>query len=163
VKSIKVDVRIIAATNQNLEEKIKERSFREDLFYRLNVVSLKTPNLRDIQEDIPLMARHFAGIAVRELGMDQRKFSAGAVRLITLYHWPGNVRQLQNVIQQLVIFCRDSLIDENEVRNILTTDTGKPLSQEPDYETASDRSGELQFASYREAKENAVKDLQLIM
>ena len=119
VKSIKVDVRVIAATNQNLEEKIKDRSFREDLFYRLNVVNLKTPNLREVSADVPLLANYFARIASSELDIGQRQFSIDALKFLTTCDWPGNVRQLQNFVRRAVIFSKERIITEDRLRSFL--------------------------------------------
>jgi len=116
VKPIKLDVRVIAATNQDLEEKIRNRTFREDLFYRLNVMSINTPNLADIPEDIPLLVNHFASMASNEVNLPRRQFSPEALKLMAASDWPGNVRQLQNFIRQAVIFSDSEIISEDQVR-----------------------------------------------
>lgn len=109
-KTRKVDVRVVAATNQDLEQKIAEGSFRSDLFYRLNVVTIWTPTLHEISEDIPLLANHFAQMACVEQNLPVKKFSGEALATLTNRSWPGNVRELQNVIRRAVLFCHDDLI-----------------------------------------------------
>lgn len=109
-KTRKVDVRVIAATNQNLEQKIAEGSFRSDLFYRLNVVTIWTPTLLEISEDIPLLANHFAQMACVEQNLSAKKFSGEALAALTSRAWPGNVRELQNVIRRAVLFCHEDVM-----------------------------------------------------
>ncbi len=111
-----VDVRIIASTNQDLEEKIRERSFREDLFYRLNVVTLRTPSLAEIREDIPLLVDHFTRKVCAELDLPEKQFSLEAVEQLVERDWPGNVRELQNVIRGAVLFCPHDIIDARYLR-----------------------------------------------
>ena len=97
--SVKVDVRIIAATNQDLRRAIAEKRFREDLFYRLNVVPLRIPALRERREDIPLLARHFLDRHNRRNG-GARRWTVDALAHLLEHDWPGNVRELQNVVEQ---------------------------------------------------------------
>jgi DNA-binding NtrC family response regulator len=110
-----VDVRILAATNQNLEEKINKRSFREDLFYRLNVVTVRTPTLRDIQQDIPLLVNHFTQLACSEMNISLKRFSPKALEVLMARPWPGNVRELQNVVRRAVVFCPHSIIKPSDL------------------------------------------------
>lgn len=107
----KVDVRILSTTNQNLEEKIRDKSFREDLFYRLNVVSVHTPALREITEDIPLLASHFTRMVASELGTAPKKISAEVLEVLMRRDWPGNVRELQNFVRRMIIFCPGEELD----------------------------------------------------
>jgi len=108
-RSIKTDVRVIAATNVDLEQAIRDKSFREDLFYRLNVVRLEIPNLSSRAEDIPLLAEHF----VRQLNHDIR-LSPGSIRLLQGYQWPGNIRELANVMRRAVVVCNgDTILPEH--------------------------------------------------
>jgi len=107
---IKVDVRVIAATNQALETMMKEKSFREDLYYRLNVFSLAIPPLRDRREDIPLLAEYFIGNSAIAPKRHVR-VSAAAMQVLTRYLWPGNVRELENVIERALILCDAGLIE----------------------------------------------------
>jgi two-component system, NtrC family, nitrogen regulation response regulator NtrX len=100
---IKVDVRVIAATNKNLEEEISRGNFREDLFYRLNVIPFYVPPLRERKEDIPLLAKHFLKELSAAYSRRPREITEDAVELLMRYSWPGNVRELRNVIERLVI------------------------------------------------------------
>ena len=99
-KTITLDVRIIAATNTNLEDAVKEGSFREDLYYRLNVIPLRVPGLKERAEDILLLAHHFLGEETQALARGQVSFSPAAISALTAYDWPGNVRELQNRIRR---------------------------------------------------------------
>lgn len=112
----KVDVRTIAATNQNLEEKIRQKSFREDLYYRMNVVSVWAPPLRSICSDIPQLAGHFARIASLELSISPRRFSPEALELLMRRPWPGNVRELQNAVRRMVVFSASTVIRAQDLR-----------------------------------------------
>ncbi|MES1242039.1 MAG: sigma-54 dependent transcriptional regulator [Acidobacteriota bacterium] len=103
VETIKVDVRIIAATNADLESMVQQASFREDLFYRLNVITLTLPPLRKRTEDIPLLAQHFLAHYARDNEKVIREISPQAMEAMLDYHWPGNVRELENVIERAVV------------------------------------------------------------
>jgi len=107
---IKVDVRVIAATNSNLEDKMKKGSFREDLYYRLNVFSIFLPPLRDRQTDILLLSDHFMVKYARKHGKAVRRISTPAIDMLRQYHWPGNVRELENCIERAVLVCNDQVI-----------------------------------------------------
>ncbi len=100
---ISTDVRIIAATNQNLEQRVKDGRFREDLFHRLNVIRIHTPPLRDRREDIPMLARHFLKISAAELGVESKQLLSEAENYLCSLSWPGNVRQLENVCRWLTV------------------------------------------------------------
>ncbi len=102
---VAVDVRVIAATNKKLEDEIAHNSFREDLFYRLNVIPFTVPPLRDRIEDIPVLARHFLDEFNRAYGKKAKELSPAAVEVLMRYPWPGNVRELKNLIERLVIMC----------------------------------------------------------
>ena len=108
--NVKVDVRVIASTNQDLEQKIKEGQFREDLFYRLNVVSVTMPSLRDIPEDIPLIANYFLKKYSEKYNKDSMSFSNDAVKCLVSQRWPGNVRQLENTVKRAVLLAESSEI-----------------------------------------------------
>jgi two-component system response regulator PilR (NtrC family) len=101
-EEVEVDVRVIAATNRPLEAMVRERRFREDLFYRLNVIPINVPPLRERREDIPLLAEHFLRAFGQEMGKDVTSFSPEAMERLTLYAWPGNVRELENVVERAV-------------------------------------------------------------
>ncbi len=104
VQSIKVDVRIVAATNKNLDDLVRKGQFREDLYYRINVLALFLPPLRERGEDIPLLARHFLEKRLEEERRPQIEFGKEALELLTRYSWPGNVRELENFIEQAFIW-----------------------------------------------------------
>jgi transcriptional regulator with PAS, ATPase and Fis domain len=101
--SIRVDVRVIAATNQDLQEAIKEKCFRQDLFYRLNVIQIQLPPLRERTEDIPLLISHFITLFNQRTGGAITGFSREAMGWMKQYYWPGNVREMENMIERLVI------------------------------------------------------------
>ena len=107
---VKVDVRIIAATHQNLEQRVQEGKFREDLFHRLNVIRVHLPPLRERREDIPRLARHFLQVAAHELGVEAKLLHPETEAALTRLAWPGNVRQLENAIQRGMILNRDGVI-----------------------------------------------------
>lgn len=109
-KSIQLDVRVIAATNQNLEAAIKQSRFRDDLYFRLNVVQIRTAALREIPEDVPFLAKHFMLQYCQAMQVDQKEFTPGALEALQVHDWPGNVRQLANEIQRLVVSVRSKLI-----------------------------------------------------
>ncbi|HML18098.1 MAG TPA: sigma-54 dependent transcriptional regulator [Bryobacteraceae bacterium] len=104
-ETVRVDVRLIAATNVDLLEKIRARKFREDLYYRLNVVPISTPPLRERLEDIPLLVRHFIEKICRHENLAPRQISPEALRQLTSYEWPGNVRQLENAVERAIALC----------------------------------------------------------
>jgi len=126
--TIKVDVRIVSATHQNLTEKVKDGSFREDLFYRLNVMTLELPPLTERREDIPLLARHFSNLLNERHGKDCRNFAPDAMEMLVAAPWPGNVRQLLNVVEQCVVLCTGSLISRNLVEKALRSKPDKLLN-----------------------------------
>jgi len=114
-KDIKVDVRVIAATNKDLKKEIAEGHFREDLYHRLAVILVKVPALNDRRDDIPLLINHFAEKIAVEQGNAQKKFSGDAITLLQEYDWTGNIRELRNVVERLIIL-GGSEISENDVR-----------------------------------------------
>jgi two-component system nitrogen regulation response regulator NtrX len=112
---IKVDVRVIAATNKNLEEEIDRHTFREDLFYRLNVVPIHVPALRERRDDIPALVRHFADLFARDNNFHRKTFTAAAMEKLRLQHWRGNIRELRNFVERLVIMTGGDQIDAKDV------------------------------------------------
>ncbi len=114
-KTIKTDVRVIAATNRNLEEEIKAGHFREDLYYRLNVVRLDVPPLRERKEDIFLLATEFLNEFNNENGKKIEGFSNEAKNKIANYDWPGNIRELRNCVESAVVMCQGNIIDTNDL------------------------------------------------
>ncbi|HEU4496375.1 MAG TPA: sigma-54 dependent transcriptional regulator [Flavobacterium sp.] len=114
-KDIKVDVRVVAATNKDLKKEIEEGRFREDLYHRLAVILIKVPALNDRRDDIPLLISHFAEKIAAEQGTAQKKFSAEAVALLREYDWTGNIRELRNVVERLIILGGNE-ISETDVK-----------------------------------------------
>ncbi len=110
IQEVQVDVRILAATNVDLQKEVREGRFREDLFYRLNVIVVDLPPLRVRREDIPLLAQHFLDLYARENGFAPRKLSADAMRALIDYDWPGNVRELENAIERGVVLSSGPVI-----------------------------------------------------
>ena len=105
-EEVRVDVRVIAATHVNLQQAVAEGKFRDDLFYRLNVIEIRIPPLRERREDIPLLARHFLERLSHELGKDIADISEGALKVLMDYNWPGNVRELENAVERAMVTCR---------------------------------------------------------
>jgi DNA-binding NtrC family response regulator len=109
-ETLHVDVRLVAATNADLSERVKEGRFREDLYYRLHVVPMNMPPLRDRRDDIPLLAAHFVKLYAGQNNKDVRGISAEAMNVLTTYPWPGNVRELQNCIENMVVMSTESML-----------------------------------------------------
>ncbi len=114
-RPLKVDVRLIAATNRNLEAEVHAGRFREDLYYRINVVSLELPPLRERREDIPLLAQHFLNKFAKESGKSVQGFTPAAMDALLRYSWPGNVRELENAIERAVVLLVGEYIGEREI------------------------------------------------
>jgi two-component system, NtrC family, nitrogen regulation response regulator NtrX len=113
--AVEVDVRVVASTNKNLEEEIERGNFREDLFYRLNVIPFAVPPLRDRAEDIPLLTDHFLGEFTMAYGRKPKELTPEAYRLLAEYHWPGNVRELKNLIERIVILNPQVRVDARHI------------------------------------------------
>jgi DNA-binding NtrC family response regulator len=109
-KLIKVDVRFLAASNKSLKDLISQGTFREDLYYRLNVFPIKLPPLRERKKDIPLLLKHFLDLNAKNTGKPKKRFSDNARKMLTEYRWPGNVRELQNLVERSFTITRDSVI-----------------------------------------------------
>lgn len=128
MKTIKVDVRVIAATNKNIHEAIAKGLFREDLFYRLNTVSIDTPALRERKEDILPLANYFAKKYNEELKKNVTGFTPQAVKYLTRHNWPGNIRELQNAIERAVLMAESHLVGIEDLT--LSSNNGEPSSTE---------------------------------
>ncbi|MBZ5728980.1 MAG: sigma-54 dependent transcriptional regulator [Acidobacteriia bacterium] len=113
-EEVRVDVRVIAATHVNLQQAVAEGRFRDDLFYRLNVIEIRIPPLRERREDIPLLAHHFMERLSHELGKDIGEISEGALKLLMDYNWPGNVRELENAVERAMVTCRGRGLAEED-------------------------------------------------
>jgi transcriptional regulator with PAS, ATPase and Fis domain len=124
----KVDVRILASTNKNIPALIKKGQFREDLYYRINVITVELPPLRERQDDIFLLTRHFANKFAEELGRPTPRFSDGALQVLRSYHWPGNVRELENIIQRLVVMTDEDVIDVPDLPSLMRFSAHQPAA-----------------------------------
>ena len=118
-KTIKVNTRVIAATNTELEELIKNKQFREDLFYRLNVIKIELPPLRERREDIPLLVKHFLEIYGEENKKKNLEVTEDVVELLENYSWPGNVRELENFIERTAVLTKSKIIDRDQIPSFL--------------------------------------------
>jgi transcriptional regulator with PAS, ATPase and Fis domain len=114
-KTITADIRFIAATNQDLMEKVHKKEFREDLFYRLNVIQIILPPLRDRKEDIPVLAQHFLEKYSRQNEKDIKSIAPEALEVLMTRDWPGNIRELENVIERGVIFCKSAILQLSDL------------------------------------------------
>lgn len=130
-KTLACDVRVIAATNRDLEAAMKTGEFREDLFYRLNVFPIRLPPLRERADDIPLLVRHYAEQAAIELGHPPVSLSDGALRCLCQYRWPGNVRELRNVLERAVLMCDGDVITPELLPPDLAGDAGASEPEGP--------------------------------
>ena len=114
-EELRVDVRVIAATHVNLQEAVQQGKFRDDLFYRLNVIEVRIPPLRDRREDIPILVEHFMGRLSHEIGKDVADISDGALKILMDHEWPGNVRELENTIERAMVTCRGRVLTEDDL------------------------------------------------
>ncbi|HZS44116.1 MAG TPA: sigma-54 dependent transcriptional regulator [Blastocatellia bacterium] len=140
-KVLNADVRIIAASNANLEQAVAEGKIRQDLYYRLNVIPVRLPPLRERPEDVVLLAEHFLAKYAAEFSSPAQKFSAEAIRKLMLYDWPGNVRELEHLVQRAVVLCDQTVIDSTHI--------SIPGSQEP-----------LSKESFQEAKTRMISQFE---
>jgi two-component system nitrogen regulation response regulator NtrX len=118
-RTIKVDVRVIAATNKDLEQEIEKNTFREDLYFRLSVIPIKVPPLRERREDIPLLVRHFAELFSREHNRRPHRFTPAALDYMQKARWKGNVRELKNTVERLLIMTPGDAIDLDDLRDVV--------------------------------------------
>ncbi len=147
-KSVTVDVRVIAATNKELREEILENRFREDLLYRLNVVEIHVPSLRERLDDVPLLVQHFAEQISASAGVPMRRFSEDAVARLQRRAWPGNVRELRNAVERLMILSAGRVITSGDVERLLPSIepvAGEPMSAEPQTFEAFKQDAEKNF------------------
>ena len=112
-KEIKIDVRVLAATNKNLQEEIKKGTFREDLYHRLSVILIHVPSLNERKEDIPLLAQHFNELISNELGIPPKIIEDSAIKALQEINWSGNIREFRNVIERLIILCNEKITAED--------------------------------------------------
>ena len=125
-KPIRIDVRIVAATNKDLERAVADGHFREDLYFRLNVIPLALPPLRERTEDVPALAHHFAALHRRRTGQPLPQWQDDALALLARYRWPGNVRELANIVERLAILHAGRPVTAREVRGVLPADRATP-------------------------------------
>jgi DNA-binding NtrC family response regulator len=130
-KTIKVDVRVVAATNSDLEELIQERRFRQDLFYRLNVIKIELPPLRERKEDIPLLVKHFLDIYSKENNKEIEAVTPDVMEILISYDWTGNIRELENLIERAVVLTKTKLITRDNLPPFLLSAPYKGLALNP--------------------------------
>ncbi len=128
IRTLKVDVRVVAATNRDLAADIEAGRFREDLFYRLNVVPIHVPPLRDRKDDIPALVEHILGKFRERLGKQAQRLAPEAIEALTTYHWPGNIRELENMIERMLLFCEGDTIHRDDLPDGLREASGSPRS-----------------------------------
>ena len=112
-KEIKVDVRVLAATNKNLRKEIEEGNFREDLYHRLNVIPIHVPSLNERKGDIPILAEHFLAIICEDQGLPLKEIDKSGITALKDVNWTGNIRELRNIIERLVILCGDTITGDD--------------------------------------------------
>ncbi|MBW2589929.1 MAG: sigma 54-interacting transcriptional regulator [Deltaproteobacteria bacterium] len=156
--TLRMNARVIAATNQDLLEKVRRKEFREDLYYRLKVVEIKVPPLRERKEDIPLLIKHFLGVFNKELDKKIKEVSAEVLKILMDYHWPGNVRELRNTLEHISILCKGEKITEND----LPADfAGRRLSNRKPFEASSYKKESI-LQALEKAKWNKTRAAQLL-
>jgi two-component system, NtrC family, response regulator HydG len=153
-ESVKVDVRVIAATHRDLPKLVKAGKFREDLFYRLNVINIPLPSLRERVDDIPLLAHHFLRRYAERLGKKVRALSPEGIELLCGYRWPGNVRELENAVERAVVLCRGDAVTPTDLPPAVTGRTA-PLVREAQPSGAEEAA--WLTLSYAAAKEHALR------
>lgn len=146
IRPVSVDVRIVAATNKMLDQEILQGRFREDLYYRLNVVPFRVPALRERREDIPLLVRYFVALFYRKEGRESKMFQPEALDMLTGYDWPGNVRELKNIIERILIMTPGGLITPADIPDLM----GGPFSAPPPCPKLEDA---FRLSSLRDARE----------
>jgi len=151
-RSQEADVRIIAATNKDLVAMVKAETFREDLYYRVNIFPIRVPPLRERREDIPALAFHFLGVFSRELGRKAAGFSDGAMNLLVHHSWPGNVRELENAVQRALILAGDGMVRRAHIASI--------ADGAPRQERNAPRTGEELKQAKKAAREKSVEAIE---
>jgi DNA-binding NtrC family response regulator len=155
-KPIPVDIRLVAATNKDVREEIKENRFRQDLFFRLNVIHIRMPALREIRSDIALLATHFLRKYSKEMGRDIEGLSQDATKALMAYHWPGNVRELENEIKRAVVLASgreiqvEDLSDPIREERLAVSDADSP-KKGGEKQTLKDRVTTLEIQMIRDA------------
>ena len=162
-QQLRVDVRLIASTNKDLEEEIAKGNFREDLFYRLNVVPFFVPPLRERKQDIPLLARDFLADFGRQYGRPRMEIGEEALETLSQYHWPGNVRELKNVIERVLILNPRVLRTEREHLPPLTHKAARSAEEFSTLQQARDAyEREYILKKIEEARNNVSRAAELL-
>jgi two-component system, NtrC family, nitrogen regulation response regulator NtrX len=156
-ETIEVDVRVLAATNKNLLESIKNQEFREDLYYRLNVIPLQVPALRQRREDLEPLFDHFFAQSAREQGAAVKRITPGALQILKDYSWPGNIRELRNLAERLSILCRKTEIEAEDLPAEILAAVAQPQGARDDV-SGEDLGGMIGSASLKEAKARFEKE-----
>ena len=155
-KPVPVDIRLVAATNKDLKEEIKQNRFRQDLFFRLNVIHINMPPLREIRTDIPLLATHFLRKQAKEIGRHSDAFSQDTLKALMAYSWPGNIRELENEVKRAVVLATGKQIEVSDLSETLreerleATDT-KGSPEKGDKKSLKDRVTVLEIQMIRDA------------
>jgi two-component system, NtrC family, nitrogen regulation response regulator NtrX len=152
-RTIKVDVRIIAATNKNLDDEIEKGHFREDLYFRLAVIPIQVPPLRDRPEDIPLLVRHYLDYFARENNVRPKRISQGALETMQRYRWKGNIRELSNTVERLMIMTAGETIDVSDLPEIVRSGAGASRNAGTAGEGEASRAGTLR--EFKDSSERA--------
>jgi two-component system nitrogen regulation response regulator NtrX len=147
-----VNVRVIAATNKNLEEEIENGRFRADLFFRLNVVPIYVPPLRERKEDIPILVKHFAELYSRENNVPPKTFSPEVIERLKDFRWKGNIRELRNVVDRLLLMSASNVITLNDLSEFLPTAAGEIKTETKDLDVSL-----AQLETLKDFKETAEK------
>jgi DNA-binding NtrC family response regulator len=159
-RPVHVDIRLVAATNKDLKEEIKQNRFRQDLFFRLNVIHLHMPSLREMRADLPLLATHFLRKYAKEMGREIQGFSPEALKLMTAYPWPGNVRELENEVKRSVVLATKREIQPEDLSESVreeqlalpAPDSGKAAGEK---QSLKDRVTTLEIQMIRDAMAQA--------
>ena len=158
-KTIKVDVRIIASTNQDPEKAVAEKRFREDLYYRLNVISVHIPPLRERKSDLPSLVEHFIKVYSHDNNKAIKSLSSGVLQILQNHNWPGNIRELENIIERAVILDRDGVIGADDLPKLLLAGSA-PLKNRLEINAEAETSSSLKNALQESEKIYMLKILQ---
>jgi Nif-specific regulatory protein len=152
----KVEVRIISATNKDLAAEVKSGRFREDLYYRLNVITITMPPMRERRSDVPLLVDHFLKKVADKAGKKAKKLNADSLKVLTQYHWPGNVRELENTIERAVVLSLDHIITTNDLLI--------PQSEDSDFtpRTLKDQEKEIVLKTLEECEWNKTRTSEVL-
>jgi two-component system nitrogen regulation response regulator NtrX len=157
-RTIKVDVRVIAATNKDLEEAIQRNEFREDLYFRLNVIPIVVPPLRERREDIPLLVQHFAKLTSTEHNLKPKRFDPAAMEVLQRYRWRGNIRELRNAVERLMIMTAADVVQVEDLpAQLRSGDVARPVGEDGNGGSAAapDAKGPPGSGTLREFKDAA--------